>query len=126
MTPVEEWRPRVQELVNRDKWIMDGSFDGTLDIRLPRADTVIVLDFSRYRCLWRVCKRVAASFGRVRPDMAEGCPERIDLEFLRFVWNYRRDRYPIVTECLQTYYADGRTVVLKTPAAVTHFLSELL
>ncbi len=122
--PKNEWRQRTEILVNRDEWIIDGSYDRTLDIRLLRADTVIFLDFSRYLCLWRVSKRIVTNFGEVRPDMADGCPERIDLGFLKFVWNYRRDRYPIVSECLKTHYADGTIVVLKNPTDAIQFLNE--
>ncbi|MDH4158233.1 MAG: hypothetical protein OEW00_13255 [candidate division Zixibacteria bacterium] len=112
-------------MVSRDKWVMDGTYDRTLDIRLPRADAVIFLDYSRYLCLWRVLKRVVTNFGEVRPDMAVGCPERIDLGFLRWVWNYRRDRYPIISECLQTYYANGNVAVLKNPADAVQFLDKV-
>jgi hypothetical protein len=40
-----------------DRWIMDGNYSGSLDIRLERADTVIILVFSRWRCLVRVLRR---------------------------------------------------------------------
>ncbi len=124
-TPMNEWRKRTEMMVNRDEWIIDGTHDRTLDIRLLRADTVIFLDYSRYLCLWRILKRIVTSFGEVRPEMADGCPERIDLGFLRWVWNYRRDHYPIISECLQTYYANGKMVVLKNPADALQFLNEV-
>jgi len=112
-------------MADRDEWIMDGSYDGTLDIRLPRADTVIFLDYSRWLCMFRVLRRILSSFGRVRPDLAEGCPEQIDVEFIRFVWNYRRDRYPIIYARLQDYFADGELVVLRRPADAAEFLKRL-
>ena len=123
-TPKNEWRQQTEMLVDRDEWIIDGSYDRTLDIRLMRADTVIFLDYPRFLCMWRVVKRIAGSFGKVRPDMADGCPEKIDLGFLRFVWNYRRDRYPIVLKCLQTHYANGDLIVFKHPANAMQFLNE--
>lgn len=123
--PKDEWRHRTEVLVGRDEWIIDGSYDRTLDIRLLRADTVIFLDYPRHLCVWRVLKRIASSFGKVRSDMAEGCPEKIDLTFLRFVWNYRRDRYPIVRECLQNHYANGHLFVFKHPAYAAQFLADV-
>ena len=41
-----------------------------------------------------IMRRIAGSYGKVRPEMAEGCPERIDVEFFRYVWNYRRQQRP--------------------------------
>jgi len=53
----EEWRARVSELVQGDKWVMDGNFGGSLNIRLPACDTITFLDFPRRISLWRILKR---------------------------------------------------------------------
>jgi adenylate kinase family enzyme len=82
------WRTRVGELVERDAWIMDGNYDRSLDLCLRRADTLFRFDTGRLRCLRRVLWRVARGYGTVRPDMAAGCPERIDLDFLRYIWHF--------------------------------------
>ena len=84
-TPLPEWRAKVEALAARDAWIMDGNYGATLDLRLPRADAVIWFDYLRLRCLRQIAWRIATTYGRVRPDLAPGCPEQIDLEFLRFV-----------------------------------------
>ncbi|MGH9947563.1 MAG: hypothetical protein ACRD6X_10205, partial [Pyrinomonadaceae bacterium] len=76
--------------VRADTWIMDGNFGRTREIRMRAADTVILLDIPRRVCMYRVIKRAAIYRGKERPDMAEGCNEKIDLEFLLWVWNYRR------------------------------------
>src|SRR5215470_7625258 len=57
--PKAEWQNRVQELLNREAWIMDGNFSDTLVMRMAACDTVIFLDLARLICLWRVLKRVA-------------------------------------------------------------------
>ena len=67
----------------------------TLDLRLPRADTVIWFDYPRLRCLRQIAWRIATTYGRVRPDLAPGCPEQIDWEFLRFVWDFPAKSRPI-------------------------------
>ena len=89
-----EWAERVRELATRPRWIMDGNFGATLLPRLARADTVIWLDFPAWLCVVRIVRRVLQSRGKVRPDMAEGCPERFDWEFLlytaRFPWTGRK------------------------------------
>ena len=81
---VHEWRGRVTELLAGECWIMDGNYGGSLDLRLASADTVIDLRLPAWLCLWRLSKRVFGSWGRVRPDMAAGCPEKFDFEFFRY------------------------------------------
>jgi adenylate kinase family enzyme len=46
-----------------DAWILDGNYSATIDVRLARADTVILLDLNRVRCLWRVAKRTVRHWG---------------------------------------------------------------
>ncbi len=119
----EEWRAQVAELTARPEWIMDGNYGGTVAERLAVADTAIVLDFGTATCLWRVMKRIAAGYGRTRPDLAGGCPEQIDLAFLRYVVSFRRNHRPRLMAALSAF--EGRTVILAHPADVRRFLRDL-
>ncbi len=57
--------------------------------------------------------------------MAPGCPERLTWFFLKYIWNYRRDRRPGILERMQRH-AEGRRIVhLQTPAQVRRFLEAL-
>ncbi|HEX6622566.1 MAG TPA: DNA topology modulation protein [Pyrinomonadaceae bacterium] len=122
-TPNDEWQEVVEELLRRDTWVMDGNYSGTLDTRLAACDTVIFLDLPRAVCLWRVLKRVIMYRKRKRPDMAEGCGERFDLEFLRWVWGYRRRSRPKVVGLLREHERAKRVVWLRTSAEVEVFLA---
>ena len=50
-TPQDEWRDKQQQLVQQECWIIDGNYTSTLDVRFAVADTIIFLDFPRFRCL---------------------------------------------------------------------------
>lgn len=76
------------EEMEKESWIIDGNYSRTLPMRLEKADTVILFDYSRFVCLWRVLKRVVTNYGKVRADMSEGCRERFDWEFIRYVWSF--------------------------------------
>lgn len=116
------WREKVRKLVSGERWIIDGNYDGTLDIRLPRADTVIFLDFPTHVCLWRIAKRIISGYGKTRHDLAPGCPEQLDWEFIHYTWRFCRDVRPRVHAALKEYYSDGRLIVLSTRAEVAAFL----
>lgn len=79
---------RLADTVARDEWLIEGNYGGILTPRLERADTVIYLDFPIRLCLWRLARRVWTLRGQVRPDMAEGCPERFDAGFFWYVANW--------------------------------------
>ena len=120
----EEFDKLHREALAREKWILDGNFDRTMEERIQRSDTVIYLDFSRFACLMGVCKRVLTTYGKVRPDMGEGCPERIDWEFLKWVWDFNKNKreknYRLLNE------AEGKeAIVLKNRRAVKKFLEQV-
>jgi len=99
VTERAEWRAKVTKLAERVAWIMDGNYGASLDLRLPRDDTLMWFDYPRLLCAWGALWRVATIYGRVRPDLAPGpgartwrpdlapgCPEEFDREFVRFIW----------------------------------------
>ena len=56
-TPRDAWREIQKELLEGERWIMDGNYGGTMDLRLEAADTIIFLDMPRLLCVWRVLKQ---------------------------------------------------------------------
>jgi len=95
------WRDRVAGLIDAPCWIMDGNYASTLDLRLARADTVVVVESAVWLCLLRVVRRACGSFGRERgADMAPGCKERFDWPFLAYILRFRRDQWPRTVRAL--------------------------
>ena len=84
----EQWEQQVAAIVAADRWLVDGNYTGSLPMRIARADMVVWLDFPRLFCMWQVLRRVRIHLGRERADCGEGCPERFDLPFLKWVWDY--------------------------------------
>ena len=87
----EEFDNLLNEELKKEEWIIDGNYDRTLKERLKKSDTVIYLDYPRMTCLLGVVKRVLSNYGKVRADMAEGCPEKFDLEFIKWIWNFNKE-----------------------------------
>ena len=124
--PREEWKQIVVELLQRDSWVMDGNYGGTLDVRLAACDGVVFLDFPAIVCLWRLLKRRIRFHGTPRPDMSADCAERLSWSFVRWIWSYRRDRRPRILQKLATVATQGKQVhVLGSSAAVEAFLTQL-
>ena len=122
----EEWAVRVQQLCRGRHWVMDGDYRGTLKLRFAACDGVIFLDLPRWLCLLRVLWRSIRYLGRTRPDMSDGCPERLPRpHFLRSILGYRQERLPMIVDLLAR--PGSRSVyVLRSPAEVQRFLQELV
>lgn len=122
--PREQFWAEVEELAKGDCWIMDGNFSGTLPLRLARCDTVIWLDFKRTLCIRRIIKRVLGSYGRVRSDMGEGCPERFDFAFLRYVWEFQKKQRPKLVRLING--AEDKTIIiLRHPGELEQWRAQL-
>ncbi len=124
-TPKDVWEQKVREMTRQPQWITDGNFGGTMELRLAAADTIIFLDLPPLLCVWRVVRRWRQYRSQSRPDMAPGCPEKLDFVFLRWVWNYRRDRRPAILARMNKYAEGRRLVHLQSPAQVRRFLQTL-
>jgi adenylate kinase family enzyme len=123
--PKDEWRSKVERLVKGNAWVMDGNYSGTLDVRLAACDTVVFLDLPRAVCVWRVLKRALKYRNGSRPDMAEGCREKFNLEFLLWIWNYPKRTRPKIVELLERHSVDKKIVRLHSDADVDRFFGGL-
>lgn len=123
-TPKDEWADLVQREIERPEWIMDGNFGGTRLMRMQAADTIIMLDLPRWLCIYRVLKRTLTYSPGRRPDMAEGCHERLDLEFILWIWNYPNRSRKTAYEAMEKL-SDKDIMILKTRREVDEYLSRL-
>ena len=106
-----------------EEWVIDGNYLRTLPRRLERCDAVVLLDYPRRVCLLRALRRILTWRGRTRPDMAAGCPERLDGEFVRWIWEFHRTQRPQVLELLDGW--TGEKHVFRSPKDCARFLAKL-
>jgi adenylate kinase family enzyme len=81
----DEWRATQRRLLAGDAWISDGNDLATLELRLARADTVILLETPWWTCAFRAFMR-----GLSKPvgEMPEGCEDS--------AWRRLRDEWRLV------------------------------
>ena len=102
--PKPEFIALQEEWVKGKRWIIDGNYKGSLEIRFAAADLVICLDLPRLLCAWRVIRRHGTQRPDMRPDVVEGSIFRMDFaDFLGFIWNFRRDTMPKILALHEKY-----------------------
>jgi adenylate kinase family enzyme len=117
------WREKVAALAASDDWIMDGNYSNTYSIRMPRAEAIVWLDYSRATCMRRVLTRMVKGYGRTRPELPEGCPERFDLPFLRYVWEFPMKHRPRIASSVEQFGRHLDVVRLDHDRAADAFLT---
>lgn len=109
----EEFSIVTAFLDEHDAWVIDGNYGKLLfDRRMEEADEIIFMSFSRFACLCRAFKRYFLYKGTSRESITEGCPEKIDLEFILWILHQGRtkairDRYKLVLK----HYPEKVTVI---------------
>jgi adenylate kinase family enzyme len=119
----EKFRPLVEGLVAAEKWVIDGNYSAKWDLRMPSADTILWLDLPRHVCMRRVFRRAVTQLGRVRSDVASGCPERLDMEFFRYVWTFKAAHEGKKMDALRRYGRHARIVRLRSDEGIRRFIS---
>lgn len=123
--PKEEQKKVQNDLVKEEEWIIDGNYGGTMEIRLNAADTIIFLDIPRTICVFRAFKRMLQYRNTTRPDMGEGCEERLSFKFIKWIWEYPNTKRPKILEILEQLSKDKEVIILKSPKDVQHFLEKV-
>lgn len=121
--PRPEAIERLRAFVAEPRWVIDGTSPGTLPLRLPRTHLLIWLRPPRYSSLYGVVSRWWKFRGQTRPEMADGCPERLTVEFLRYIWNFEKTQTPEIEAALEKFGADVPVIVLKSRADNEHLLA---
>lgn len=124
-TPDSVWDEYVETLWSEPQWVMDGTYVRSLPKRLTVADAAVFLDLPSAVCRYRVIRRILVSFGRTRADLAPGCPEKLDFEFLRWVWSWPRDVRPDVVRAIDGAPSGFPLTVLRSTSDVRRFLRNL-
>ncbi|HBL84912.1 MAG: topology modulation protein [Clostridiales bacterium GWF2_38_85] len=120
-TPRDEWIEVQTKIIEAEEWIIDGNYGGTMDLRAEKADTIIFLDIKRWICLYSVIKRCLTHIGKVRPDMGSGCKEKIDFEFLKWIYNFPKRSRPDIIKMIE-YQKGKNIIILKTRKEIKKFL----
>jgi adenylate kinase family enzyme len=109
-TPHDLWSIVQGELAAEDRWIMDGDLGphDVLEVRLVRADTVLLLDYSFPRCAWRALLR-----------------SRETADFWRWVWSWRRRSRPLLQNAIAAHAGNARLHVFRSPRATARFVARL-
>ena len=121
--PREETRALILDAIKAPQWVFEGNHSSTFDARAERVDVIIVLELGRVRRLLRTLWRSVRYYGRTRPDMAAGCPERFDWSFhFDWVWNYDQHSKHKSDDFVKRWIGTRPVIVLRGTKKVRKFL----
>ena len=112
-------------MTDNDSWVIDGNYKAIIQQRrFEQSDIIIFFDFDRFTCFCRAFGRYLKYRGKSRPDMAEGCNEKFDLEFMK--WILKNGRTPQKKRAYADMcqkYAD-KVVIIRNQRQLDEFLGK--
>ena len=116
--PQDEFRKIQNELMQENRWIIDGNFTKSIDNRIIAADTIILFDFPKVINIWRTLKRFLRHFGAVRTDMGGGNKEALQWVHIKYILTFPRKEFRAkITELT----VGKRVIVLRNSEDVSRF-----
>ncbi|WP_461205805.1 DNA topology modulation protein [Clostridium sp. DL1XJH146] len=124
-TPRDEWIKKQKNMISAEEWIIDGNYSSTLSMRIEKADTIICFRINRVKCIQGYFKRLITNINKKRPDMAEGCPEKFDFEFMKYIWDFPKKSGKKNIEILEKN-KDKQLIIFRSRGEANKFLKELV
>lgn len=124
----EESKKIVDDFLDsNDSWVIDGNyFKLSFERRIEEADVVILMEFNRFKTVYRAHKRYKKYKNTSRPDMTVGCNEKFDFEF--FKWLFYKGRTRAVKKRYNNIKNDykNKVVILKSQRQIDKYLKETI
>lgn len=121
----ELFEERINKVLSNDSWIFDGNYSRYGKSRITSSDTIFIFNFNRFKCLFNLIKRRIQYNKKVRPSSAEGCYEKLDLTFIKFILIDSR------TKSRRQYYKQlsieygSKVIIFKNKRQISKYLRQL-
>ena len=116
----EVFTRQLQEIMSSAKWIIDGNYAATMEMRIKECDTIFFLDYPTNVCI----EGIQARKGQPRSDMPWVESVEDDEDFIDFVNKYNSESRPKVVALLDKY-SEKNIVIFKTRNDSEEYLSLL-
>ena len=113
----------LNELVRKERWIIEGTYLDSSEPRLNAADTIIFLDIPPWLCLHRIRQRHNKYKGQPRPDLPDGCSDKLNLTCVLKVLGFPLRGRRTLKQMLRSYKSK-RIIRLHSGKEVKDFLAQ--
>ncbi len=115
--PKEEFDAHIREILEKDRWIIDGNYQRTLEMRLQKCDTVFLLDYPLEICLAGAQSRI----GKKREDLP-WIETEFDEEFKQWILDFSENQLPPIYDLLDKYRAGRDIIIFKSRQEAEEYL----
>ena len=115
----KQFDQKLEEILQGEKWIIDGDYSRTYEVRFKACDTVIFLDYDKKSCLAGISERI----GKKREDIP-WIEDKLDPGLVELINNYEAKNRPIIYQLMEKY-PDKRAIIFKDRNQARQWLKDL-
>ena len=113
----DEFDKKVGEIIKQDKWIIDGNYQRTLEMRFKACDTIFLMDLPVELCIEGAKGRI----GKKRGDLP-WLEASFDKEFEQFILDFPKEKLPKIYELLEKYKDNKNIIIFKSREEADKYL----
>ena len=117
----EKFDEELKKILKKDKWIMDGNYQRTLEMRLKECDTAFLLDYPLEVCLSGAQSRI----GKKREDLP-WLEEKFDENFKNWILNFEKEKLPQIYDLLDKYKENKNIVIFKSREEADNYIKNII
>ena len=114
----DEFDAGLREIMSGDRWIIDGNYGRTLEMRFQACDTVFLLDFPVEQCLAAAESRI----GNPREDLPWTETE-FDGEFRQWILDFPRNELPAVYKLIDRFQSEKHIYIFRTRDDINYYFA---
>ena len=114
----EEFDTRLREILAEERWIIDGNYLRTLEMRIQACDTIFLLDYPADVCLQGAEERI----GTKREDLP-WVEQEFDREFRQWILDFPKDQLPCIYELLKQYRSGRELYIFRCREEAETYIS---
>lgn len=116
----EEFNEKLEEIIKKTEWIIDGNYQRTIEMRLKECDTAILLDYPTEVCI----KGAEDRIGATRDDLPWQ-EEKLDEEFKKLILDFSNEKLPKIYELIEKYKNEKEIIIFKNREEANNYLEKL-
>ncbi|MFA4931256.1 MAG: AAA family ATPase [Patescibacteria group bacterium] len=108
------------QIAKRKQWVVEGWLEPAASLLLKNADLVLYLDYSGFLAFIGGLKRWWQYRGRTRPELAPGCIETFNWEYLKVMWH--QSERPYIEKAINGF--EEKVIRIQNTAELKQFIHD--
>lgn len=115
----EEFDLRLEEILSRDEFIIDGNYNRTLERRFISCDTIFFMNIPTEICIESAKERI----GKKREDLP-WVETEFDSNFEEWILNFPKNGLPIINDLIKKYSQEKNIIIFNNRQESENYLKE--